>query len=187
MDESRPPRRSVTPSWSLASARPIVGPASDAHPREAVLGARYRDDRCSGGDAALQSRPSDLRHTLEHGIDGNIARPFDPNVTIGSELQDSSYRTLFVGTYLQRPALLHLAAPDARPRVRLGRFDVTCEDCPPWPPGRSSTDIGPVTATATTSGSRARFCRMAVSFWSSATRLTCSNSSRRERLTTPSR
>jgi N-acetylglucosamine-6-sulfatase len=51
---------------------------------------------CSPGRAGFLTG----QHTSNHRVDGNVARPFDPTVTLGSELQQSGYRTLFVGKYL---------------------------------------------------------------------------------------
>lgn len=51
---------------------------------------------CSPGRAGFLTG----QHTVNHGVDGNVAEPFDPGVTIGSELQASGYQTFFVGKYL---------------------------------------------------------------------------------------
>lgn len=79
---------------------------------------------CSPGRASLLTG----RHTLNHGVDGNIAGPFDPSVTIGSELQDAGYHTIFVGKYLN-------GLRSDVPRRRMGdhaagwdAFDVIYED-----------------------------------------------------------
>jgi N-acetylglucosamine-6-sulfatase len=40
------------------------------------------------------------RHTANHGVNANIVGPFDPGVTIGTELRDAGYRTAWVGKYL---------------------------------------------------------------------------------------
>jgi arylsulfatase A-like enzyme len=51
---------------------------------------------CSPGRAALLTG----RHTVNHGVDDNVAAPFDPRVTIATELRGAGYQTLFVGKYL---------------------------------------------------------------------------------------
>lgn len=51
---------------------------------------------CSPGRASLLTG----QHTLNHGVNGNVAAPFDPSVTIGSELGAVGYQTFFVGKYL---------------------------------------------------------------------------------------
>jgi N-acetylglucosamine-6-sulfatase len=42
------------------------------------------------------------QHTLNHRVDANVTKPFDPRVTIGTELQESGYQTLFVGKYMNQ-------------------------------------------------------------------------------------
>jgi arylsulfatase A-like enzyme len=51
---------------------------------------------CSPGRAGLLTG----RHTVNHGVNANIVTPFDPSVTIGTELQAAGYRTAYVGKYL---------------------------------------------------------------------------------------
>lgn len=51
---------------------------------------------CSPGRAGLLTG----RHTVNHHIDANIVAPFDPSVTLGTELQGAGYRTAYVGKYL---------------------------------------------------------------------------------------
>ncbi len=53
---------------------------------------------CSPGRAATLTG----RHTVNHGVAENVASPFDPRVTIASELQASGYQTIFAGKYLNQ-------------------------------------------------------------------------------------
>ncbi len=79
---------------------------------------------CSPGRASFLTG----RHMLNHGVDGNVARPFDPRVTIGTELQDSGYRTIFVGKYLND---LRSGVPRRQMRAHAAGwddFDVIYED-----------------------------------------------------------
>lgn len=79
---------------------------------------------CSPGRASLLTG----RHTSSHGVDGNIAAPFDPDVTIGSELQEAGYQTMFVGKYLNG---LRSEVPDHRMldhATGWDAFDVIYED-----------------------------------------------------------
>ncbi len=41
-------------------------------------------------------------HTLNHGVDTNVAAPFDPRVTLASELGEAGYHTILVGKYLNK-------------------------------------------------------------------------------------
>lgn len=51
---------------------------------------------CSPGRAAALTG----RHTVNHGVTENVAAPFDPRVTVATELDESGYHTVFVGKYL---------------------------------------------------------------------------------------
>ena len=51
---------------------------------------------CSPGRGSMLTG----RHSVNHGVTGNVAEPFDPRVTIGSELNEAGYQTVFVGKYL---------------------------------------------------------------------------------------
>jgi N-acetylglucosamine-6-sulfatase len=53
---------------------------------------------CSPGRAATLTG----LHTANHGVDDNAAAPFDPRVTIATELNRSGYETIFVGKYLNQ-------------------------------------------------------------------------------------
>jgi len=53
---------------------------------------------CSPGRASTLTG----QHTANHGVDDNVAAPFDPGVTIGTELRGAGYHTLFVGKYLNQ-------------------------------------------------------------------------------------
>ena len=53
---------------------------------------------CSPGRAATLTG----QHTLNHGVAENVAAPFDPRVTIATELRRSGYQTIFVGKYLNQ-------------------------------------------------------------------------------------
>jgi N-acetylglucosamine-6-sulfatase len=53
---------------------------------------------CSPGRAATLTG----RHTVNHDVTDNVAAPFDPRVTIASELGGSGYQTIFVGKYLNK-------------------------------------------------------------------------------------
>ncbi len=79
---------------------------------------------CSPGRASFLTG----QHTRNHGVDGNVAKPFDPSVTIGGELRGSGYQTYFVGKYLN-------GLRSDVPRRRMGdhaagwdEFDVIYED-----------------------------------------------------------
>lgn len=41
-------------------------------------------------------------HTSNHGVDANVAEPFDPRVTIATELHEAGYQTMLVGKYLNK-------------------------------------------------------------------------------------
>lgn len=53
---------------------------------------------CSPGRASLLTG----RHTAEHGVTANVAAPFDPRVTIATEMRGAGYRTMLVGKYLNQ-------------------------------------------------------------------------------------
>lgn len=53
---------------------------------------------CSPGRAATLTG----LHTANHGVNDNVAAPFDPRVTIGTELRGAGYHTVFVGKYLNQ-------------------------------------------------------------------------------------
>ena len=53
---------------------------------------------CSPGRASTLTG----QHTANHGVDDNVAAPFDPRVTIGTELRGAGYHTIFVGKYLNQ-------------------------------------------------------------------------------------
>ena len=53
---------------------------------------------CSPGRAATLTG----QHTANHGVDDNVTAPFDPRVTIASELKDVGYHTVFVGKYMNQ-------------------------------------------------------------------------------------
>ena len=53
---------------------------------------------CSPGRAATLTG----LHTSNHGVDDNVAAPFDPRVTLATELNKSGYNTMFVGKYLNQ-------------------------------------------------------------------------------------
>ncbi len=53
---------------------------------------------CSPGRAALLTG----QHTANHGVDDNVAAPFDPRVTVATELREAGYQTMFVGKYLNQ-------------------------------------------------------------------------------------
>src|SRR5262245_40444056 len=79
---------------------------------------------CSPGRAGLLTG----RHTVNHHVDANVVAPFDPSVTIGTELQEAGYRTAYVGKYLNE---LKTTVPlDQMERYATGWdvFDVTYAD-----------------------------------------------------------
>jgi arylsulfatase A-like enzyme len=41
-------------------------------------------------------------HTANTGVAENVTKPFDPRVTLGTELQDAGYHTIFAGKYLNK-------------------------------------------------------------------------------------
>ncbi len=51
---------------------------------------------CSPGRGSMLTG----RHTVDHGVTGNVAEPFDPRVTVATELDEAGYQTVFVGKYL---------------------------------------------------------------------------------------
>lgn len=51
---------------------------------------------CSPGRAATLTG----RHTANHRVDDNVVGPFDPRVTLATELDEVGYETIFVGKYL---------------------------------------------------------------------------------------
>ena len=53
---------------------------------------------CSPGRAATLTG----QHTVNHGVAENVAAPFDPRVSIATELDGSGYQTIFVGKYLNQ-------------------------------------------------------------------------------------
>lgn len=53
---------------------------------------------CSPGRAALLTG----LHTAGHGVTQNVAAPFDPRVTIGTEMRRAGYHTMLVGKYLNQ-------------------------------------------------------------------------------------
>jgi arylsulfatase A-like enzyme len=53
---------------------------------------------CSPGRASTLTG----QHTANHGVNDNVAAPFDPRVTIGTELRGAGYHTVFVGKYLNQ-------------------------------------------------------------------------------------
>jgi arylsulfatase A-like enzyme len=53
---------------------------------------------CSPGRAATLTG----QHTANHGVDDNITEPFDPRVTLATELNKSGYQTILVGKYLNQ-------------------------------------------------------------------------------------
>ncbi len=53
---------------------------------------------CSPGRATMLTG----RHTIKHGVAGNVAEPFDPRVTIATELKEAGYHTVFAGKYLNK-------------------------------------------------------------------------------------
>jgi N-acetylglucosamine-6-sulfatase len=53
---------------------------------------------CSPGRATLLTG----RHTAGHGVTQNEAAPFDPRVTIATEMRGAGYQTMFVGKYLNQ-------------------------------------------------------------------------------------
>lgn len=79
---------------------------------------------CSPGRAALLTG----RHTANHGVAQNVAAPFDPRVTIATEMRGAGYQTMFVGKYLNQ-----LASEVKRHQLRKQAkgwdvFDVIYED-----------------------------------------------------------
>ncbi len=79
---------------------------------------------CSPGRAALLTG----RHTANHKVAQNVAAPFDPRVTIGTEMRGAGYQTMFVGKYLNQ-----LASEVKRHQLRKQAkgwdvFDVIYED-----------------------------------------------------------
>jgi arylsulfatase A-like enzyme len=79
---------------------------------------------CSPGRAATLTG----RHTANHGVDDNVAAPFDPRVTLATELDRSGYETIFVGKYLNQ--LRTEVKPHQLRRHARGwdEFDVIYED-----------------------------------------------------------
>lgn len=67
-------------------------------------------------------------HTTSHGVDANDVTLFDPRVTLATELQDSGYRTVYVGKFMNG---LRSGVPRAKVR-RYARgwdvFDIQYED-----------------------------------------------------------
>ena len=55
---------------------------------------------CSPGRAALLTG----RHTANHDVTENVAAPFDPRVTIATEMREAGYQTMLVGKYLNQLA-----------------------------------------------------------------------------------
>lgn len=53
---------------------------------------------CSPGRASTLTG----RHTVNHGVTDNVTAPFDPRVTIATELREAGYHTSFVGKYLNK-------------------------------------------------------------------------------------
>ena len=53
---------------------------------------------CSPGRAALLTG----QHTVNHGVTDNVTAPFDPRVTIATEMRSAGYRTMLVGKYLNQ-------------------------------------------------------------------------------------
>ena len=53
---------------------------------------------CSPGRATLLTG----RHTANHDVTENVAAPFDPRVTIATEMRATGYQTMFVGKYLNQ-------------------------------------------------------------------------------------
>ncbi len=53
---------------------------------------------CSPGRAATLTG----QHTANHGVDDNVAAPFDPRVTLGTELRGAGYHTILTGKYLNQ-------------------------------------------------------------------------------------
>ncbi len=53
---------------------------------------------CSPGRAATLTG----RHTAHHEVDDNVTVPFDPRVTLGTELNGAGYHTMFVGKYFNQ-------------------------------------------------------------------------------------
>jgi arylsulfatase A-like enzyme len=51
---------------------------------------------CSPGRAGLLTG----RHTTNHGVNANTTQPFDPSVTMGTELKEAGYRTAWIGKFL---------------------------------------------------------------------------------------
>jgi N-acetylglucosamine-6-sulfatase len=79
---------------------------------------------CSPGRASTLTG----QHTLNHGVTGNLTAPFDPRVSIGSELGEAGYRTLYVGKYLND---LRSGIPRSKVRDHAAAwdaFDVIYED-----------------------------------------------------------
>jgi arylsulfatase A-like enzyme len=53
---------------------------------------------CSPGRAGLLTG----RHTVNHGVDDNVAAAFDPRVSVATELGASGYQTMLVGKYFNQ-------------------------------------------------------------------------------------
>jgi arylsulfatase A-like enzyme len=75
---------------------------------------------CSPGRAATLTG----RHTANHGVTENVAAPFDPRVTVATELDQAGYQTVFVGKYLN--GLLDEVKPHQLKRYARGwdEFDI---------------------------------------------------------------
>jgi len=101
---------------------------------------------CSPGRASTLTG----RHTVNHGVAENVAAPFDPRVTIGTELRRAGYHTTFVGKYLN--GLRDEVKPQQLKRYARGwdDFDIIYEnngkffDYTMWSPdgGRRQYDTG---------------------------------------------
>jgi arylsulfatase A-like enzyme len=79
---------------------------------------------CSPGRAATLTG----RHTANHEVDDNVAAPFDPRVTLATELDGVGYETILVGKYLN--GLRSEVSPRQLRRHARGwdAFDVIYED-----------------------------------------------------------
>ncbi len=92
---------------------------------------------CSPGRAATLTG----RHTANHGVRENVTKPFDPRVTLATELNRSGYQTIFVGKYLNQ--LRDQVKPHQLKRYARGwdEFDIIYEnngkyfDYTMWSPG----------------------------------------------------
>jgi N-acetylglucosamine-6-sulfatase len=60
-------------------------------------------------------------HTSNHGVRGNNLRGFDPHTTLGTEVQDAGYETMYVGKYLNG---LRSEAPGHKVRPYAQGWDV---------------------------------------------------------------